>query len=156
MEIRTGFGFDSHRFARGRKLFLGGVEINSNFGLKGTSDADIVIHAVCDALLGAVSERDIGEHFPDTDKNNKGRSSLDFLTIVKEIIMSKNYKLANIDITVVIERPNLTPYKEKIKNKIAEILNIEPARISVKAKHSEGSFPKKTAVCFASVLLVHE
>ncbi len=156
MLIRTGFGFDSHLFVKGRPLYLGGIKIKSKIGLKGTSDADVVIHSLCDAILGALSEKDIGEHFPDTDNINNKRRSTDFLVFTKDILLVRGYKVNNIDITVILEKPNLSPYKSLIKNNIAEILGIPKEIVSVKAKHPEGAFSKKAAVCYALATLFSE
>ncbi|MDP8253503.1 MAG: 2-C-methyl-D-erythritol 2,4-cyclodiphosphate synthase [Candidatus Kaelpia aquatica] len=154
MQIKIGFGFDSHGLEKGDKIKLGGVEIESDFKLKGFSDGDLIMHALSDAILGALSHKDIGELFPDTDSSNKGRDSADFLKQVKELMLSKNYNLSNIDITVVIERPHLSPYKDRIRENIAEILELDNDLVSVKAKHTEEAFSTNTAVCFVVVLLM--
>ncbi len=152
--MKIGFGFDSHKIEKGKKLVLGGIDIKSDFGLAGFSDADVIIHALCDAILGAIGEQDIGEHFPDTDEINRERSSSEFLRQVKQILNSKGYSVNNIDITVVLEEPKLTPYKEGIRNNLAKILEIQEDKVAVKAKHPEGAFSKKTAVCFALAALL--
>ncbi|MGV8056541.1 MAG: 2-C-methyl-D-erythritol 4-phosphate cytidylyltransferase [Smithellaceae bacterium] len=138
MKIRTGFGYDSHRFTEGRKLILGGVEIPFEKGLQGHSDADALIHAVCDALLGAAGLGDIGRHFPDTDPAYKGISSMLFLERVTEMITSKGFSINNIDATVIMEKPKLAPYAECIITNIAGALNISSAHVNVKAKTNEG------------------
>lgn len=138
MQIRTGFGYDSHRFAQGRKLILGGIEIPHDKGLQGHSDADALIHAVCDALLGAAGLGDIGRHFPDTDPACKGLSSMVFLERVKKMITEKEFSVNNIDVTVIMEKPKLAPYAGRIVTNIAAALNISVADVNVKAKTNEG------------------
>jgi len=153
MNIRIGFGYDIHRLSLGRELFLGGIKIPSGVGLEGHSDADVVLHAICDAILGAISLGDIGEHFPDTDEKMKNiRSTL----IVEEVLKMASFEVLNVDITIVAETPILSPYKEKIRESIARILCVGKERISVKAKTNEGLGPigaKKAIACFAVVLL---
>lgn len=153
MNIRVGFGYDIHRFSRGRELFLGGVKIPSEIGLEGYSDADVVLHAICDAILGAIALGDIGEHFPDTAQNIKNmRSTL----IIEKVKKMAAFEIQNIDTTIVTEIPMLSPYKEKIRGSIAEIIGIEKERVSVKAKRNEGLGPigeKEAIACFAVVLL---
>lgn len=138
MKIRTGLGYDSHRFAEGRKLILGGVEIPFEKGLKGHSDADALIHAVCDALLGAAGAGDIGRHFPDTDPAYKDISSAIFLERVKEIIAAEGFCIGNIDISVIMEKPKLAPHVDDISANIAKILNISVTGVNIKAKTNEG------------------
>jgi 2-C-methyl-D-erythritol 2,4-cyclodiphosphate synthase len=153
MEVRTGFGFDSHKLAKGRKLILGGVEIESDYGLLGFSDADLLIHSLCDALLAAMGERDLGEHFSDQAEENRGRSSLEFLEFVKNLMQSQGYSISYLDLTVILEKPILAPYKEKIKSNLAELLSISPQKVSLKAKRPEGAFSEDVAVCFALATL---
>lgn len=153
MEVRTGFGFDSHKLAKGRKLILGGVEIESDYGLLGFSDADVLIHSLCDALLAGMGEKDLGEHFSDRAEENRGRSSLEFLKFVKGILQSKRYLISHLDLTIILEKPILVPYKQKIKSKLAELLSISPQKISLKAKRPEGAFSQEVAVCFALATL---
>jgi 2-C-methyl-D-erythritol 4-phosphate cytidylyltransferase / 2-C-methyl-D-erythritol 2,4-cyclodiphosphate synthase len=138
MHIRTGFGYDSHRFTEGRKLILGGIEIPHNKGLQGHSDADALIHAVCDALLGAAGLGDIGLHFPDTDPAYKGISSMIILERVREIIASKGFSINNIDTSIIMEKPKLGPFAGKIATNIAKALNLSAADVNVKAKTNEG------------------
>ncbi len=137
MNIRTGFGYDVHAFAFNRKLYLGGVDIPFERGLKGHSDADVLLHAICDALLGALALGDIGKHFPDTDPNYKGIDSKILLLKVNELISEKGYKISNIDSTVVMERPKLKDYILPIRESIAGILHIKVDQVSVKATTSE-------------------
>ncbi|MBM4314866.1 MAG: 2-C-methyl-D-erythritol 2,4-cyclodiphosphate synthase [Deltaproteobacteria bacterium] len=154
--MRIGFGYDSHRLAAGRKLILGGVRIPFELGLLGHSDADVLTHAVCDAILGAVGAGDIGRHFPDTDASYRDISSLILLKRVVEIAAGRGYRVFNADTTVVLERPKLAPHLGEMAGKIAEILGIPAARVSVKAKTSEGMGligAGEGAAAFAVVLL---
>ncbi len=137
-QIRTGLGYDSHRFAGGRKLILGGVEIPYEKGLQGHSDADALIHAVCDALLGAAGAGDIGRHFPDNDPAYKDISSMILLKKVREIIAEKGFFAANIDISIIMEAPKLAPFANGITANIAQALNISVSNVNVKAKTNEG------------------
>ena len=138
VNIRTGLGYDSHRFAKGRKLILGGVEIPSDQGLQGHSDADALIHAICDALLGAAGCGDIGRHFPDTDKAYKDISSLILLGHVSQIIEDKVIAINNIDATVIMEKPKLAPYTAAMVTNIARTLKISEVVVNIKAKTNEG------------------
>jgi 2-C-methyl-D-erythritol 4-phosphate cytidylyltransferase/2-C-methyl-D-erythritol 2,4-cyclodiphosphate synthase len=135
---RNGFGYDSHRFASNRKLILGGVEIPFDKGLQGHSDADALIHAICDALLGAAGCGDIGRHFPDNDPEYKNISSIILLKKVKKIIESKGFSINNVDATVVMEMPRLAPYAAKMVSNIALALDIAEASMNIKAKTNEG------------------
>lgn len=137
MNIRTGFGYDVHAFAFNRKLMLGGIEVPFEKGLKGHSDADVLLHAICDALLGALALGDIGKHFPDTDSNYKGIDSKILLSNVNELVLQKGYSISNIDSTVVMERPKLKNYILPISESIAGILKINVDQVSVKATTSE-------------------
>ena len=140
-EIRTGFGYDVHAFAEpeaNRPLFLGGIEIPYDRGLEGHSDADVILHAVCDALLGAVSLGDIGIQFPNTDPAYKNISSLKLLANVGERLREMNWRIINIDATVVAEAPKLMPHRDQMQQTMADCLSLEPARLSVKATTSEG------------------
>ncbi len=137
-EFRVGHGYDVHRLAENRKLILGGVEIPHERGLLGHSDADVLIHAVIDALLGAASLGDIGRHFPDSDEKYKGASSLRLLSEIKKMIYSLGYSIVNIDATVIAERPKLLTYIGKMIDNISEILEIDKGRINIKATTEEG------------------
>ena len=130
---RVGIGFDAHRFSRGRKLVLGGVEIPFEFGLAGHSDADVLTHAICDAVLGAIGERDIGSHFPDSNPEYKGVSSLILLEEVIALSNSKGFKIENIDSVVVCEKPRLGEYVCQIKKKIAAVAEISEESLGIKA-----------------------
>lgn len=135
---RVGTGYDIHRMGNKRKLYLGGVLIPHPKGLIGHSDADILLHAICDAILGAVGKEDIGHHFPNTDPKYKNISSLELLKRVRRIAAKEGFGIVNVDTMVLLEAPKIGPYKEKIRNKIGEILNIDKSRISVKATTHEG------------------
>jgi len=136
--LHSGLGYDSHKFAEGRKLILGGVEIPFEKGLYGHSDADALIHAICDALLGAAGSGDIGRHFPDNDPEYKDISSMILLERVKKIIEAKGFAINNIDTTVVMEMPRLAPYAERMTANIARVLKIPETCVNVKAKTNEG------------------
>lgn len=154
--MRIGHGYDVHRFAPQRKLILGGVQIEHEMGLLGHSDADVLTHALMDAMLGAASLGDIGLHFPDTDEKYKGADSLVLLKKVNEIVANKGYKLGNADITVVAQAPKLRPYIDAMIEKIAEILACEKDRINIKATTEEklGFTGRKEGIaCHAVVLL---
>ena len=135
--MRIGHGYDVHRYVENRKLILGGVEIPYEKGLLGHSDADVLVHAVMDALLGAVGERDIGSHFPDTDPAYKGADSILLLKEVGKIVKSKGYNISNIDSTIVAQRPKLAMYIDNMKTNIANALEIEPDCVNVKATTTE-------------------
>lgn len=138
LDYRVGNGYDVHKLVDGRKLILGGVEIPYEKGLLGHSDADVLTHAIMDALLGGCGESDIGRHFPDNDSTYKGISSLVLLGRVKEIILSKGYAIGNIDSIIVAEKPKLAPHIDGMKTKIAEVLGLERDRIGIKATTTEG------------------
>ena len=138
MQTRVGCGYDSHRFVEGRKLILGGVEIPFEKGLQGHSDADALIHAIGDALLGAAGAGDIGRHFPDTDPQYKDISSLLLLDRVREIVASKGFTVNNIDATIIMEKPKVAPFAAQIIATIAEALRLEVTDINIKAKTNEG------------------
>ena len=155
-DYRTGIGFDVHAFAEGRKLIIGGVEIPFDKGLQGHSDADVLLHAISDALLGALVLGDIGKHFPDTDPKFKDADSTILLKEVYKLILDKGYVLGNIDSIVAMEKPKLAPYISKMQNKIAEILGTETENISIKATTTEklGFVGRGEGVsAFATVLL---
>lgn len=136
--MRVGMGYDVHRLVEGRKLILGGVEIPYEKGLLGHSDADVLIHAIMDALLGAAALGDIGKHFPDTDPRYKGISSVELLKQVAELLDENNYVIENIDATVIAQRPKLRPYMEEMTQNIAGALGIEENRLNLKATTEEG------------------
>jgi len=136
--IRTGIGYDSHRLVKGRKLILGGVEIPFAKGLKGHSDADVVVHAVCDAILGAASCGDIGRHFSDKDQKYQDISSLLLLDRVKKIVKTKGYVASHVDVTVIMEEPRVAPYAKKMIANICRVLELPENGINMKAKTNEG------------------
>ena len=137
MTIRVGFGYDVHQLAEGRDLWLGGIQIPAEKGALGHSDADVLLHAISDALLGAAKLGDIGIHFPNTDPNIKGIDSKEILKKSLELIQSKGYQIGNIDSTLCLERPKISPYLEKMESSIASVLGIEMDQISIKATTSE-------------------
>lgn len=135
--MRIGYGYDSHRFADGRRLVLGGVEFPGETGLAGHSDADVLIHAIIDALLGAAALGDIGSHFPDTDARWKDADSTDLLAAVVKEIRGAGYKVGNIDATVICERPKLRPVIDLMRARLAAAMNVGTGRISIKGKTNE-------------------
>jgi 2-C-methyl-D-erythritol 2,4-cyclodiphosphate synthase len=136
-EIRTGLGWDTHRLVAGRPLILGGVAIPSEFGLAGHSDADVLAHAITDAVLGAAALGDIGMHFPDTDPQWKGCDSLVFLRHAQELAAQKGYRIANVDSTIILERPRLKDFRDAIRDSLAGALALDRDRVSVKFKTAE-------------------
>ena len=136
--IRIGHGYDVHRLVEGRKLILGGVDIPFEKGLLGHSDADVLLHAVSDSLLGAAALGDIGKHFPDTDEKYKGADSLQLLKNVGEILKAEGYIVVNIDATVLAQRPKLAPFIQAMRKNIAEALGVEIDAVSIKATTEEG------------------
>ena len=136
-EYRTGIGWDVHRIVPGRALILGGVTIPSDFGLDGHSDADVLAHAVTDAILGAASLGDIGMHFPDTDPRWKGAGSLLFLEHAVSLAHARGFELVNVDATVILERPKLKDHRAAMRESLARVLGIELDRVSVKFKTAE-------------------
>lgn len=137
MKVRVGFGYDVHRLADNRELWLGGIKIEHNQGLMGHSDADVLIHAICDALLGAANLRDIGFHFPDTAGEYKNIDSKILLKKTLEVITEKGYRIGNIDATICAERPKINPHIPQMQKIMAEILEISVDDISIKATTSE-------------------
>ena len=135
---RIGIGYDIHQLVADRKLVLAGVNIPFTKGLLGHSDADVLAHAVCDALLGAAALGDIGTHFPDADPRWQGASSLDFLRHAVKLIVEKGYRVANVDATVMVEQPKLKPYIQAMREQLAEVLAVDVDCVSVKAKTNEG------------------
>jgi 2-C-methyl-D-erythritol 2,4-cyclodiphosphate synthase len=135
--IRSGIGYDIHRFAEGRKLILGGVEIPHVRGLEGHSDADVLSHAIGDALLGAIGAGDIGEHFPNTDESIRGISSIELLKRVAKILAVKNARVLNVDATVIAEAPKLAPHSAEMRQNIAAAIGASQSDVSVKATTNE-------------------
>jgi 2-C-methyl-D-erythritol 2,4-cyclodiphosphate synthase len=140
-EFRSGIGYDSHRLEAGRKLILGGVEIPFELGLAGHSDADALLHAITDALLGAAGVGDIGELFPPSDPQWKDASSEQFLAQARELVEGYGYHVVNVDAVVVIERPKILPYRARIRENVARVLGTGIDRVGIKAKTSEGVGP---------------
>jgi 2-C-methyl-D-erythritol 2,4-cyclodiphosphate synthase len=136
-EIRTGLGWDNHRLAADRPLILGGVTVPSELGLEGHSDADVLAHAITDAILGAAALGDIGMHFPDSDPRWKNSDSLVFLRSAKDLVETTGYRVLNVDATVILERPKLHEFRQAIRDRLAETLEVEVDRISVKFKTAE-------------------
>jgi 2-C-methyl-D-erythritol 2,4-cyclodiphosphate synthase len=158
-EYRTGLGWDNHRIAVGRPLILGGVSIPSEFGLEGHSDADVLSHAITDAILGAAALGDIGMHFPDTDPQWKGADSLQFLRHVCGLAAGLGYRIVNIDSTVILERPKLKDFRTAIRERLAATVGIELDRVSVKFKTAEKVGPVgegRSAEAQAVVTLIKE
>jgi len=137
MDFRFGLGYDSHRLAEGLPLVLGGVNIPSDRGCVAHSDGDAVIHALCDALLGAASLQDIGTHFPDTDPQYKNMDSTILLGKTVELLEQKQWHVNHVDLTIVLEKPKLSAYKSLMQSTLAEIMHVSPDRVSVKAKTNE-------------------
>ena len=138
MRYKIGHGYDVHRLGENRRLIIGGIEIpNNNIGLIGHSDADVLIHAIIDALLGAAGLDDIGTHFPDSDAQYKNISSVILLEKTAELI-KKDYEISNIDCTIILQEPKLSPYKEAIREKLSAVLKIAKSDVNIKAKTEEG------------------
>lgn len=136
--MRIGNGYDSHRFESGRPLILGGVEIPSEVGLAGHSDADAVAHAITDAVLGAAGLGDIGRHFPDDDASWKDADSIGLLQRAVHLLEGENYQVVNVDVTVIAEHPRIGPHVEAMRERLSGVLGISPAHISIKGKSNEG------------------
>jgi 2-C-methyl-D-erythritol 2,4-cyclodiphosphate synthase len=156
MKIRVGFGFDVHQLEVGKEFWLGGLKIQSNKGATGHSDADVLIHAICDALLGAAGMRDIGFHFPNTAAEFKGIDSKILLSRVMDLLKKENYTIGNIDCTVVLENPKINPHIEKIKQTLAPIMNINANDLGIKATTNEkmGFVGREEGICAYAVALI--
>lgn len=156
--MRIGHGYDAHRFAENRRLVIGGVEIPSPLGLAGHSDADVLVHAVCDSILGAMAKRDIGYHFPDTENKYKDIDSLILLGEVKNTMDAEGYALGNMDCTVIAQIPKLAPYIEQIRERIAKVLATDISRINIKATTEEGMgfTGAKEGICAHAVCILEE
>jgi len=157
-DFRIGNGFDVHAFAEGRKLILGGVEIPYEKGLAGHSDADVLLHAITDALLGALALGDLGKHFPDTDKDFKDIDSSILLKKAYDLIRTKNYTLSNIDSVLMMEKPKVAPYVFQMRQNIAKVLNVDVDRISVKATTTErlGFTGRGEGIAASAVVLLNK
>lgn len=136
--MRIGTGYDVHRFAQGRKLILGGVQIPYEKGLLGHSDADVIVHAIMDALLGAAALGDIGQHFPDTDPAYEGISSIALLEKVGALLQEKNLAVVNIDSIIIAQKPKMMPYLEQMRQNVADALRVDAGQVSIKATTEEG------------------
>ncbi len=158
MKIRVGFGFDVHQLKAGKDLWLGGIKIESTKGAVGHSDADVLIHAICDALLGAAGMRDIGFHFPDTSADYKGIDSKVLLKQVMELLSKENYSIGNIDCTLVLEQPKINPHIETMKETLSKILNVSKNEIGIKATTNEkmGFVGREEGVCAYAVALIEK
>lgn len=156
--MRIGHGYDAHRFAPERKLVLGGVEVPCEYGLAGHSDADVLTHAVCDSILGAMAQGDIGRHFPDTDGKYKDICSLRLLEAVAQLMYKNGYLLSNLDCTVVAQIPKLSPYVDTMRKNIAQALKTDISRINVKATTEEGMgfTGAKEGICAHAVCILEE
>jgi len=158
MNIRVGFGFDVHQLSEGRSFHLGGILIPYKKGAIGHSDADVLIHAICDALLGAANLRDIGFHFPNTNAEYKDIDSKVLLRQVLQLLTEKRYRVGNIDATVVLEKPKINPYIPSIKKVLAEVMKINEDAISIKATTSEqmGYVGREEGVSASAVVLIYK
>lgn len=136
--FRSGIGYDVHRFGEDRKLILGGIEVPHSRGLEGHSDADVICHAIADALLGAIGAGDIGQHFPNTDESIRGISSIQILQRVGDLLRQRGAEPVNVDATVIAEAPKILPYADAMRSKIAAALGLSSNRVSVKATTNEG------------------
>lgn len=156
MGFRVGYGYDVHRFAAGRRLWLCGVEVPAMQGLSGHSDADVALHALCDALLGAAALRDIGYHFPDTDPAYAGADSKRLLAEVARMVRDKGYGIGNVDVTIIAQAPRLAPYIEAMRAKVAEVLDMDMDAVSVKATTTEhlGFTGRKEGMAASAVALI--
>jgi 2-C-methyl-D-erythritol 2,4-cyclodiphosphate synthase len=155
--MRIGIGNDIHRLVAGRALVLGGIELDSPVGLLGHSDADVVIHALIDAMLGAAGLGDIGEHFPDTDPAYQGIRSTELLTKTVELIRTAGFTVNNIDIIIMAQEPKLTPHKRAMRQRLAEMTGLDPTQVNIKAKTAEGLGPvgqRQAIAAWAAVTLV--
>lgn len=158
MKIRVGMGYDVHRLVSNRPLYLGGIKIEHSLGLLGHSDADVLIHAICDAILGAANMRDIGFHFPDTDNKFKGIDSKILLKRTTELITQKGWTIANIDSTICAERPKLNPHIPAMKTCLAPLMNITEDDISIKATTTEklGFTGREEGISAYAVVLIQK
>ena len=156
MMIRVGFGFDVHQLVEGRELWLGGVQIPHSVGALGHSDADVLLHAVCDALLGAVALGDIGKHFPDTDQRWKGADSKVLLKAVVELLDERGWTVGNVDASLVLERPKIMPHVPAMQQIMAELLRVGEDAVSIKATTNErmGYVGREEGVCAYAVALL--
>jgi len=156
---KIGIGYDIHRLVEGRKLFLGGIEIPYIKGLLGHSDGDVLLHAICDALLGAIGCGDIGEHFPDTDPEYHNISSDELLKTVCRMVKEKSFVISNVDTVIIAKEPVLAPFKKQMQVKLSQILEIGKDLVNIKAKTNNGlgeAGKKEAIVCYAAVIINKE
>ncbi len=158
MNIRVGFGFDVHQLSEGEDFYLGGILIPHSKGAVGHSDADVLIHAICDALLGAANLRDIGFHFPNTDPEYKGIDSKLLLQKVLQLLAEKKYRIGNIDATVVLEKPKINPHIPAMRKTLAEVMKMDEDVVSIKATTNEqmGFVGREEGVTASAVVLIHK
>ncbi len=158
MKIRVGFGYDVHALVSGRELWLGGIKIDHELGLQGHSDADVLIHAICDALLGAANMRDIGYHFPDTDTKYKNIDSKTLLRDTMKVLREAGYELGNIDATIAAEQPKLNPHIPAMKEKLSEVMQVSQDDISIKATTTEklGFTGRKEGMAAYATVLIYK
>ena len=158
MKIKVGFGYDVHQLKPGRKCVLGGVEIESDLGPSGHSDADVLLHAICDAVLGAIGARDIGYHFPNTSEAFKDADSRELLKEVMDMTRAKGFEVGNVDATLVSETPKIAPHIEAMKSSISALLGVDPEDVGVKATTSEkiGFVGRREGIEAYAVVLVHK
>ncbi|MBS4201520.1 2-C-methyl-D-erythritol 2,4-cyclodiphosphate synthase [Bacillus sp. FJAT-49732] len=156
--FRVGQGFDVHEFAEGRPLIIGGIEIPYDKGLIGHSDADVLLHTVADACLGAIGEGDIGRHFPDTDPEYKDADSAKLLAHVWNLVKERGYSLVNIDCTIMAQKPKMAPHIDKMKERIAELLEADPSQVNVKATTTErlGFVGREEGIATQAVILIEK
>jgi len=156
MKSRIGIGYDIHRLVEGRPLFIGGVEIPYIKGLLGHTDGDVLLHAICDAILGGLAEGDIGEHFPDNDERYYGIASAELLKATVPLIKKRGFNIGNIDAVVIAQEPILSPFKKQIERKIAEVIGITEKSVNVKAKTNEGlgELGRKEAIAAYAVVII--
>jgi 2-C-methyl-D-erythritol 2,4-cyclodiphosphate synthase len=156
--IRCGIGYDVHRLVEGRKLILGGVEIAHSRGLEGHSDADVLSHAIADALLGAIAAGDIGQHFPNTDESIRGISSIEILKRVTRLLAEKKARVLNVDATVIAEEPKLAPYIAAMRKIVADALGVSDSNVSVKATTNEtlGAIGRREGIAAMTVATVEQ
>jgi len=158
MSVRCGIGYDVHRLAEGRKLILGGVQIAHSRGLEGHSDADVLSHAIADALLGAIGAGDIGQHFPNTDESIRGISSIEILKHVNKLLAGKKARVVNIDATIIAEEPKIAPHVFAMRKKIADAIDVSESNLSIKATTNErlGSIGRREGIAAMAVASVEQ
>ena len=158
MNFRVGFGYDVHRLAEGYEFWLGGIKIGHEKGSVGHSDADVLLHVICDALLGAANLRDIGYHFPDTDPKYKGIDSKELLRQVIELVRDRGYEVGNIDVTVALQKPKINPYVEEMKACVSDVMKIQLDQVSIKATTTEklGFVGREEGIEAYAVVLIYK